>query len=141
MQIGWQILSSPTQLIRYFRGEACGTSFNRLHQRSRPEILVICYLSFGLKGRWQYRCFGSDYGRAIELPARMGQLSPPALLRAWAVRDFHVGASIFSFSPRSGICPDFCGLLLLSNLLSQLEVSPLPPALFSRLFHSQFVWR
>jgi hypothetical protein len=71
----------------------------------------------------------------------MGHLSPPALLRAWAVRDFYVGASIFSFSSRSGICPDFCGLLLFSNLLSQLEVSALPPALFPRLFRSQSVWR
>jgi hypothetical protein len=71
----------------------------------------------------------------------MGHLSAPALLRAWAVRDFHVGASIFSFSSRSDICPDFCGLLLFRNLLSQLEVSALPPALFSRLFRSQSVWR
>jgi hypothetical protein len=94
-------------------------------------------LSFGLKGRWQYRCLGSDYRRAIEFPARVDQLSSTALLRDRAFRSVYVGVTVSPLSPRSHIRADFCGVLLLGDLLGQLEMSALPPTLFPRLFHPQ----
>jgi len=99
-----------------------------------------CYLSFDLKGRWQYSCLGSDYRCAIEFPARLDQLSSTALLRDRTFRCVYVGATIFPFSTWSGIRNDLCSLLLLGYLLGQLEMSALSPTLFSRLFHSQSFW-
>jgi hypothetical protein len=100
-----------------------------------------CYLSFDLKGHWQYSCLGSDYRRAIEFPARVDQLPPTALLRDRAFRGVYVGVTVFPFSPWSRIRNDLCRLLLLGNLPGQLEMSALPPALFPGLFHSQSFWR
>jgi len=90
---------------------------------------------------WQYRWLGSDCRRAIEVPARVDQLSSTALLRYWTFRSVYVGATISALSPRARVRADLCGVLLLGHLSGQLEMSALSPTLFPGLFHSQSLWR
>jgi hypothetical protein len=71
----------------------------------------------------------------------MDNLSSAALLRDWAFRSFYAGATVSPLSAGSRIRTDLCSLLLFGNLLSQLEMSTVPSALFSGLFYSQSFWR